>query len=74
MRGRKEGSTVAKVSVLVKLRMREGWMEVVSVVEEREVVGIRSGRRRVVMSGMGVSSKSVVGREVSSFVSFLDFF
>jgi len=49
-------------------------MEVVSVVEEREVVGIRSGRRRVVMSGMGVSSKSVVGREESSFVSFLDFF
>ena len=50
-------------------------MEVVSmVVESREVVGIKSGRRRVVMSGMGVSSKSVVGREESSFVSFLDFF
>jgi hypothetical protein len=54
--------------------MREGWMELVSVVDGRDVVGIRSGRRRVVMSGIGVSSKSVVGREESSFVSFLDFF
>jgi len=78
LRGRKEGSTAAKVSVFVKLRMREGWMEVVSVVDGMEVeVGIRSGRRRVVMSGMSVPSKSsssVVGREVSSLVFFLDFF
>jgi len=53
-------------------------MEVVSGLEGMEVgVGSSSGMRRVVMSGMSVSSKlsmSTVGREGSSLVSFLDFF
>ena len=75
LRWRKEGSTVAKVSVFVKLRIREGWMPVVSAVEEIGMAaGIRSGRR-VVMPGMGVSSEpAAAGTVESSFVSFFDLF
>ena len=76
LRGRKDGSTLAKVSVLVKLRMRDGWIEEISgATETGAVLVIRSGRRRAVTSGMGGSSESAVGTDgMDSVVSRLDFF